>query len=144
MFGIDVACYEYFMISYRNVMDFDDNNHTNSTSIFKIAGFLSTLFAILFSIYALSLGELIYISLPVQYLALIVWGMLLFLMFNPLPFFRFHGRVYTIKLFLRIAISPMIGVPFAVAWATDQLVSLITPFEDLLYTICYYSTTNFS
>lgn len=126
--GINVACFEFFMISYRNVMDFNDNYYSTSTAVFKIAGFLSTLFAILFSLYALSLGDLIAVSLPSQYLALVVWGMLIVFMFNPLPFLRFHARVYTVKLFLKIAISPFIGVPFVVAWATDQLVSLITPF----------------
>ena len=37
------------------------------------------------------------------------------------------------------AISPFIGVTFPVIWLTDQLVSLVNPFKDFAYTICYYS-----
>jgi hypothetical protein len=36
------------------------------------------------------------------------------------------------------------GVPFPVAWATDQLVSLLTPIGDIAYTICYYFKIDFS
>ena len=44
----------------------------------------------------------------------------------------------------KIILSPFIGVPFVVSWATDQLASLITPFEDMLYTGCYYFNIDFT
>lgn len=35
-------------------------------------------------------------------------------------------------------------MPFEVVWMTDQLVSLVTPFKDFAYTICYYQNIDFS
>ena len=143
--GICVFCFEWYIISYRNILDFNDHHYSTSTQIFKVAGFLSTIFAALFTLYALNLAGVVSLGLlPYQYLALIIWGMLILFLLNPLPLFRFHARIFTIKLFIKIVVSPFVGVPFVVAWATDQLVSLITPFEDLVYTGCYYTSIDFS
>ena len=65
-------------------------------------------------------------------------------MFNPFPIFYARTRIFIFKLFLKIIISPILGVPFVVTWATDQLLSLLTPFQDMVYTICYYSAQDFS
>ena len=44
-----------------------------------------------------------------------------------------------LKLIGRALISPIFGVDFPITWLTDQMVSLITSWKDLAYTICYYS-----
>ena len=54
--------------------------------------------------------------------------MLILFMFNPFPIFRINTRIFIVKLFFKIIVSPILGVPFVIGWATDQLVSLITPF----------------
>lgn len=143
--GLNVFCFEYFKISHRIILDFNEHHYETSTGIFKIAGFLSTVFAAVFTIYALNIADIVILgNFPSRYLALIVWGFFLLFVFNPLPISYFRSRVYILKLLLRIIVSPFVGVPFVIAWGTDQLLSLITPFEDLAYTICYYFSLDFT
>lgn len=49
-----------------------------------------------------------------------------------------------LKLIGRSIIAPIFGVDFPIAWLTDQVVSLVTSFKDLAYTICYYSSLDLS
>lgn len=143
--GLNVLCFEHFMISHPIILDFNDHHVEPSTEIFKIAGLLSTVFAALFTIYALQVASVVSLGkFPPQYLVLFVWGVFFVFIFNPLPLFYYKSRIFTLKLLLRIIISPFMGVPFVVSWATDQLVSLITPFEDMVYTGCYYFNIDFT
>jgi hypothetical protein len=48
------------------------------------------------------------------------------------------------KLIFTSLIAPFYIVDFPIIWMTDQFVSLITPFRDLAYTICYYAVIDFS
>lgn len=133
------------MISHTIILDFNQHHYSTSTQIFKIAGSLSTLFAAAFTVYALNLAEVVNLgAFPPQYLVLIPWATFLLFMFNPFPIFYARTRIFILKLFLKIIISPILGVPFVVTWATDQLLSLLTPFQDMVYTICYYSAQDFS
>jgi hypothetical protein len=43
-----------------------------------------------------------------------------------------------LKVAIKSLFAPFLGVTFPVIWMTDQLVSLITPFKDFAYTICYF------
>lgn len=43
-------------------------------------------------------------------------------------------------LFLKIVASLVIPITFPIIWGTDQMVSLFVVFQDLSYSICYYST----
>lgn len=128
------------MISHKIIFDFASHHYSNSTRIFKIAGLLSTVFVVLFTLYALNLADFYKLhTFDTRYLSLIVWVVFLVFMFNPLPVIYFRSRIFSFLLFLRIVASPFIGVPFVVTWATDQLLSLITPFEDMVYSICYFT-----
>ena len=60
--------------------------------------------------------------------------------FIPIPFWNWRGRFYMLKLIGRSIIAPIAGVDFPITWLTDQVVSLVTCFKDLAYTICYYSS----
>lgn len=57
----------------------------------------------------------------------------------PISFWNWRGRFYMLKLIGKALISPITGVDFPIIWLTDQVVSLVTCFKDLAYTICYYS-----
>lgn len=99
----------------------------------------------MFTIYALHLAGIINLGyFPSQHLALIVWGLLFLFLFNPLPIIYFRSRIFILTLFGKIFISPFIGVPFVIGWATDQLLSLITPFEDMVYSVCFYTSLDFT
>lgn len=143
--GLNVHIFENFSISHRNILDFNEHHYETSTGIFKITGFLSTVFAGMFTLYALTIADIVTLgALPPRYLALIVWGFFIAFVFNPFPIFYYKSRIWTIKILLRIIVSPLVGAPFVIVWATDQLLSLITPFEDLAYTICYYTSLDFT
>lgn len=46
------------------------------------------------------------------------------------------------KLIGRSLVGFLMGVDFPVIWMTDQFISLVNPFKDFAYTICYYSQMN--
>lgn len=73
-----------------------------------------------------------------EYLVLFVWGLFILYLVNPLPILSHKSRLYSLKLAIKSILAPIIGVTFPVIWMTDQLISLITPFKDFAYTICYY------
>lgn len=73
-----------------------------------------------------------------HYLVLFVWGIFILYLINPFPIFSFHSRLYGLKIAIKSILAPFLGVTFPVIWMTDQLISLITPFRDFAYTICYY------
>jgi len=99
----------------------------------------------MFTIYTLQLvGVLVEVALPPQYFVAIVWLIFIAFWINPFPIIMWKTRLYAMKLILISALSPIIGVPFEVVWMTDQLISLVTPFKDFAYTICYYQNTDFS
>lgn len=60
--------------------------------------------------------------------------------FIPIPFWNWRGRFYMLKLIGRAILAPIFGVDFPITWLTDQVVSLVTSFKDLAYTICYYTS----
>jgi len=133
------------MISHRIIFDLNQKGKTNSNRIFNIAGLFSTIFVIIFSAYALKLSDHVhYESIPHRFLGLINWVVILIILLNPLPILYRKSRLFLAKLFLKVLLSPFIGVPFLISWTTDQFVSLVTPFEDLAYTICYYTKIDFS
>lgn len=108
--------------------------------MFKIAGFFTTIFFILFLIYTLQLADIADLTEVGQhYLSLFVWGAFLIYLVLPIPILNWRGRLFGWKMALTSALSPFFGVTFPVIWMTDQLVSLVTPFKDFAYTICYYT-----
>lgn len=93
----------------------------------------------MFAIYTLQITSLIQLhQISPHYLVLFVWGLLILYLINPIPIFNFRSRLYSLKVAIKSIIAPLFGVTFPVIWMTDQLISLITPFRDFAYTICYY------
>lgn len=80
--------------------------------------------------------------MPPQLLAIFVWVPFILIMINPFHLVYYRTRGYTYKLLLKIIASFFIPITFPIIWGTDQLVSLFTPFQDLIETVCYYSTIN--
>lgn len=126
-------------------MDYNEHHYLHSIQIFKIAGVFSTIFSALFTIYALNLSGIVDLfNFPSKFLVIFIWGILILFLLNPFPT-KFHkSRFFILKTLCKLAISPCVGVSFLLSWSTDQLLSLITPFEDLTYTICYYAALDFT
>lgn len=99
----------------------------------------------MFAIYTLEIAEIITsLQFPSYFLVLFVWGIFLLYLINPLPILSFNTRLYTIKLAFKSLFAPFFGVPFPVIWMTDQIISLVTPFKDLAYTICSYISLSYT
>lgn len=77
--------------------------------------------------------------MPAQYFPLFVWVPFILIMLNPISLFFYRARGYTFRLALKVLFSLFIPITFPIIWATDQLVSLFVIFDDLTYTVCYYS-----
>ena len=137
--------FEEYKITHRTIFIFDDHHYSTSVSMFKIAGFHTSLFLILFLLYVLKLTNVFALGgFNEAYFALLSWGIFILLIFLPLPIFNLNGRIFAFKLIFKSMISPLVGVTFPIVWLTDQVVSLITPLKDFAYTVCYYTEIDFS
>lgn len=133
-----------FNINYRRIFKF--NHHYSSLGqILKRAIFFWSILLITFLWYVLiktDLGDFSrYLDfLPdKKYIAIIIWAFLFGYMFFPSKkYCNGQGRIYVFKLLHRIIFLSCFQVDFVVNWATDQLVSFVTPLKDLEYTFCFY------
>jgi hypothetical protein len=57
--GFDVYMFEKYKISHRLIFQFNDHHYSTSSSIFKIAGFFTAIFMILFLIYLLFITNIV-------------------------------------------------------------------------------------
>lgn len=133
-----------FNINYRRIFKF---NHHYSTlgQILKRAIFFWSILLITFLWYVLIKTDLgnfsVYLDfLPEKkYIAIIIWVFLFgYLFFPSRKYCNGQGRIYVFKLLHRILFLSCFQVDFVVNWATDQLVSFVTPLKDLEYTFCFY------
>jgi hypothetical protein len=110
--GFDVYCFERYKISHRLIFQFNDHHYSTSSSVFKIAGFFTSLFMVVFLIYLLMIANIIKnnSNFRSEYLVLIVWLALGIYIIIPLPIFNYEGRLYALKLTLRCLVSPFTGV----------------------------------
>ena len=125
-------------------MDFNEHHYSTPTQIFKVAGFFSTFWLIMFTIYVLEIAHIVTLErIGFQYMVTFVWGLFFLFLLNPIPIFYWKSRLYAFKLALISIVSPFRGVTFPVIWMTDQVISLVTPLKDFGYTVCYYQHINF-
>lgn len=57
--GMDVYCFEKYKISHRLIFNFNDHHYSSSSSVFKIAGFFTSLFMVNFMVYLLFVSKII-------------------------------------------------------------------------------------
>lgn len=126
-------------------MEYEEHHRISHFSIFNIAGILSIIFGLLFTFYALAITEIIDIGgFQPRYFALIIWLIFITFLFNPIPTKYHRTRSYIFKSMVKILISPFFPVTLAITYFTNQLLSLITIFEDLVYSFCYYTSLDFA
>jgi hypothetical protein len=142
--GFNIYCFETYKISHRLIFKFNDHLYSNYRYIFRLAGFFTTIFLVMFLLYLLSLTSLIHTFLPLYYFPLLPYVLLGGYLFIPLPIFNYRGRLYMLKLVLKCFLAVFRGVDFPIIWMTDQWISMITPLRDLSYTVCFYTKIDFS
>lgn len=141
--GIDLHIFEKYRITHRIIFQNNSTEYPTSTDLFEIAGVFSILFVIIFTLYALTESELISLSFSPQYLPIFLWIPFIAFIFNPFPIIFFNGRMYFLKLIGKILYSVIGTVDFPSIFGVANAISLLVIFQDLFYTVCYYSQFHF-
>jgi hypothetical protein len=138
--AFNVYMFEEYKITHRTIFMFDDQHYSSSFSMFKVAGFHTSLYLICFFLYIIKFTNIFtFGGFNEAYFALLNWGIFILLIFLPFPIFNLKGRIFAFKLIFKSMLSPLLGVTFPIIWLTNQVVSLITPLKDFAYTICFYT-----
>lgn len=87
--GFDVYCFERYKISHRLIFNFNDHHYSSSSSVFKIAGFFTSLFMVAFMVYLLFVSKIISSNFQSEYIALGLWLALATYVLVPLPVFNY-------------------------------------------------------
>ena len=73
--GFDIYMYEEYKITHRLIFNFNDHHYSKAVTIFRVAGWHSSIFLVFFLLYVLDLANIYNINaFGPQYLALFVWG----------------------------------------------------------------------
>lgn len=120
------------------------SHYSEIPEILKRAALFTTIFLILFVIYALILtkdddfyGTLSWI--PKDVCPLAVWLTIWIYYLSPFQnTFNYEGRKYMWNLIIKCFKQPFLPMSFPISWLTDQLISLVGAFKDLEYTLCYW------
>lgn len=138
--GWNVHMYSKFRIRYRELFKVRPDYYPRYVNIYKVAGFFSSLYIILFLFYILDMTNIYDIpGFGEEYFALIIWGMFAGFLFLPLPILFSKGRFFFFNLIVKMIVSPFTGMTFAISWFTNQGMSMTVPLRDLHYTVCYYT-----
>lgn len=130
--GTDIYFYDKFKIRYRQIFKIKPDHYPQPVNIYRIAGFHSSVFVILFLFYVLDVANIYHIpGFKDEYFASISWGLFVLFLFMPLPIISNKGRFFVFSLMLDSILSPIKGVTFPVTWMTDQAVSMAVPLKDL-------------
>jgi len=131
-----------YHVNYKRMFKF--NYHFSSVrEILKRGTIFSSVFLITFIWYIMINEQMAKISdvfgfMDKTFIPLIIWIMILGYILFPAPVFNWEGRKYFFRLMFKIFFLSFFTLDFTMAWATDQMVSFVTPIKDLEYTFCYY------
>lgn len=145
MLGFDIYIFQRFKIKYRQIFNIKPNHYPEAVNIYRMAGFHSSMYVIVFLFYVLDIAGIYSIpGFSEEYYAAISWGLFIGFLLLPLPTYSHKGRYFVFSLMIDSALSPFRGVTFPVTWMTDQAVSMAVPLKDLEYTICYYTQLDYT
>ena len=132
-----------YHVNYKRIFQF--NHHFSSVKeILKRGTVVSSVFFISFIWYMILNENMENVSnivgfIDKSYIPLIIWVLMIVYIFFPIPYmFNWEGRKYFFRLMFKIFFLSFFVLDFTMGWATDQMVSFVTPIKDLEYTICYY------
>lgn len=134
--------YESSQINYKLIFHFDSHYLPHSKFLFLAASILTLIYLFLLFMFMLVLSG----TIQTNFLDFgeLFWALITCYIFLPLPILNYKGRLYFIKILLRVIASPFIQMNFLIIWVSEQLVSLNQPFADFFYTICSYATKDYA
>lgn len=148
---IDVVAYQYFKLNYKIFFAF--NHHFSTTSeIIKRVSILSTIYLLVFVVYLMQMDHVstitdnikVFILTLLQlfdprYLPLISWVILaIYVLIPTRRYLNGQGRMWMYGMAWGSLFGHYGRSEARYIFFTDQFVSLVTPFKDLDYTVCYY------
>ena len=141
--GLNVYVWNTFHINYKLAFNFD-SHYSPVISIFKRAAFFTMIVAIMLLCYMIERTQIPILYdlvnfIPLELTPLISYIIVLIYLFCPLKnTFNYFGRLYLGRLFVETMSSITTTSDLRHTWLGDQMTSLVGPFRDIEYTVCYY------
>ena len=141
--GLNVYVWNTYHINYKLAFNFD-SHYSPVLSIFKQAAFFTTIVAIMLLCYMIERTKIpilydLVSFIPLEFTPLISYIIALIYIFYPFKIFNYLGRLYLGKLFVETMASITTTSELRHTWLGDQMTSLVGPFRDIEYTVCYYT-----
>ena len=141
--GLNVYVWNKYHINYRLAFNFD-SHYSPVISIFKNAAFFTLIVAIMLLCYMIERTQIpilydLVSFIPLEFTPLICYIVALIYIFSPFKNFNYLGRIYLGKLFYETMASITTTSDLRHTWLGDQMTSLVGPFRDIEYTVCYYT-----
>ena len=141
--GLNVYVWNTYHINYKLAFNFD-SHYSPVVSIFKRAAFFTMIVAIMLLCYMIERTQIpilydLVSFIPLEFTPLISYIVVILYLFFPIKgTFNYLGRIYLGKLFIETMASITTTSDLRHTWLGDQMTSLVGPFRDIEYTVCYY------
>ena len=141
--GLNVFVWNTYHINYKLAFNFD-SHYSPVVSIFKRAAFFTMIVAIMLLCYMIERTQIpilydLVSFIPLEFTPLISYIVAILYLFFPVKgTFNYLGRLYLGKLFIETMASITTTSELRHTWLGDQMTSLVGPFRDIEYTVCYY------
>ena len=141
--GLNVYVWNNYKINYRLAFNFD-SHYSPVISIFKRAAFFTLVVALMLLCYMIERTKIpilydLVSFIPLEFTPLICYLFAMIYLFSPFDVFNYLGRLYTWNLFIETMASITTHSELRHTWLGDQMTSLVGPFRDIEYTVCYYT-----
>ena len=141
--GLNVYVWNTYHINYKLAFNFD-SHYSPVVSVFKRAAFFTMIVAIMLLCYMIERTQIPILYdlinfIPLELTPLISYIIVFIYLFSPIKnSFNYPGRIYLGTLFLETMASITTTSDLRHTWLGDQMTSLVGPFRDIEYTVCYY------
>ena len=141
--GLNVYVWNTYHINYKLAFNFD-RHYSPVVSIFKRAAFFTMIVAMMLLCYMIERTQIpilydLVSFIPLEFTPLISYIIVFIYLFSPFyGTFNYLGRIYLGKLFIETMASITTTSDLRHTWLGDQMTSLVGPFRDIEYTVCYY------
>ena len=141
--GLNVYVWNLYHINYKLAFNFD-SHYSPFISVFKRAAFFTMIVAIMLLCYMIERTQIPILYdlinfIPLELTPLISYIVVFIYLFCPVKdIFNYPGRIYLWTLFVETMASITTTSDLRHTWLGDQMTSLVGPFRDIEYTVCYY------
>ena len=141
--GLNVYVWNKYHINYRLSFNFD-SHYSPVINIFSRAAFFTMTVALMLLCYMIERTQIpilydLVSYIPLEFTPLISYIIALVYILSPFKNFNYLGRIYLGKLFYETMASITTTSELRHTWLGDQMTSLVGPFRDIEYTVCYYT-----